>query len=300
MNIEDINIFLTINQCQNISKAANLLFMSQSTLSYRLSVMEADLGVQLFVREKGHGRLSLTQKGERFLLVAERMQNTWDEALELRNEKERLRLSVMGVDSVNEYFLVGFYQTFVREHPNIELSVFNQYTNEILGSVEQRNCDVGISNAHFNYDSIRSEVIFKEEYVCLMRGRTDEKKEEIGTLNIQELNPMAEVYQEFDFNLKQWRKMCGLEHQPKFRTETVSMNVHLMDTLGDWSIMPYTVAQHFNGIGPFRIYRLIQPPLPRSVYVTTNIKKDDSEVLLFKEKLIEYAKNNFVADLVYA
>lgn len=123
MNMEDINIFLTINQCQNISKAANLLFLSQSTLSYRLSVMEADLGAQLFVREKGHVRLSLTQKGKRFLAVAERMQNIWDEALELKNEKERSRISVMGVDSVNEYFLVGFYQAFVRESPTLILTM---------------------------------------------------------------------------------------------------------------------------------------------------------------------------------
>lgn len=108
-------------------------------------------------------------------------------------------------------------------------------------------------------------MIFKEEYVCLMRGRPDEREEEIGTLNIQELNPMAEVYREFDINLKQWRKMCGLEHQPKFRTETASMNVH-----------------------------------SRSVYVTTNIKKDDSRIFLFKKKLIEYTKKNFVVNLVYA
>ena len=44
MTITDINIFLAIIQNHNITKTAQQLFLSQSTISHRLALLEKEIG----------------------------------------------------------------------------------------------------------------------------------------------------------------------------------------------------------------------------------------------------------------
>ena len=52
MTQQDINIFLALVEKRNLSKAASALYMSQSTLSHRLNMLEKELNATLFTRRK--------------------------------------------------------------------------------------------------------------------------------------------------------------------------------------------------------------------------------------------------------
>lgn len=64
MNLRILNYFLTVAQEQNITKAAEILHITQPTLSRQLTQLEDELGIKLFDRS-GH-KLQLTDSG-RFL-----------------------------------------------------------------------------------------------------------------------------------------------------------------------------------------------------------------------------------------
>ena len=53
MDIESLKLFLSVVRIGNITKAAEELFITQSTLSKRIASLEHELGVKLFVRSKG-------------------------------------------------------------------------------------------------------------------------------------------------------------------------------------------------------------------------------------------------------
>lgn len=61
MDTRVLEYFLTVVREENITKAAEILHITQPTLSRQLSKMEEDLGVQLFVR--GKKGISLTNEG---------------------------------------------------------------------------------------------------------------------------------------------------------------------------------------------------------------------------------------------
>ena len=67
----DIQAFLVVNRVKTISRAAESLFISPSTLSWRISRLEGELGEQLFRRSKGVKQAELTQAGSQFLPYAE-------------------------------------------------------------------------------------------------------------------------------------------------------------------------------------------------------------------------------------
>ena len=53
MNLAEIETFLTIVNTKSITRTADLLFLSQPTVSHRLTSLENELGFPLVIRQKG-------------------------------------------------------------------------------------------------------------------------------------------------------------------------------------------------------------------------------------------------------
>ena len=80
MYFKDLSYVLAIARYQNITKAANSLYVTQPTLTKFLQNLEAELGQKLF-RKLGH-RFVLTYAGERYVEKA-------SEILNLKKELDR-------------------------------------------------------------------------------------------------------------------------------------------------------------------------------------------------------------------
>lgn len=61
MEIRVLRYFLVTAREQNITKAAELLHITQPTLSRQLAALEEELGTSLFIR--GNKKITLTEKG---------------------------------------------------------------------------------------------------------------------------------------------------------------------------------------------------------------------------------------------
>lgn len=62
MELEQLRVFLTLAETKNISRAAERLFVSHSTVSRSLAALEDELGVRLL--ERGNRVFGLTEAGE--------------------------------------------------------------------------------------------------------------------------------------------------------------------------------------------------------------------------------------------
>lgn len=79
MNIKHLNYVVTIAQERNITKAAEKLFISQSSLSYALSSIEKEVGQPLFYRQKNG--VIITQAGEKYVEAAQKILHIQDELM---------------------------------------------------------------------------------------------------------------------------------------------------------------------------------------------------------------------------
>ena len=64
MTHELVESFLEVVRLQSVSAAAQALYVSQSTVSHRLQVLESELGVKLFFRQRGFKQIALTESGK--------------------------------------------------------------------------------------------------------------------------------------------------------------------------------------------------------------------------------------------
>src|SRR2546421_12858097 len=96
MDLADLQIFRSVVQEGGVTRAAEKLNRVQSNVTTRVRQLEADLGVQLFIREGK--RLHITSEGKLLLDYAERLLALASDAREaVRDAKPRglLRLGAM-------------------------------------------------------------------------------------------------------------------------------------------------------------------------------------------------------------
>ncbi|WP_245625044.1 LysR family transcriptional regulator [Paenibacillus stellifer] len=113
MYFPGIEAFLAIVRTESISKAAELLHLSQATVSYRLKTLEKEMGSLLVERRKGAPKISLTPKGENFFSIAERWEALWRETQILQASGSQLSLAISAAESISHFVLPPVYRILI-------------------------------------------------------------------------------------------------------------------------------------------------------------------------------------------
>lgn len=125
MNLDQMHFFTVVAQMENVSKAADSLHMTQSTLSKNILRLEEELGVPLFDR---HGKkLFLNEQGSRFLDTCRKTLQDVSEAKEemrrsLGNPEKKIRIAICG----GLYKLFQCMVAFQEKYPEATFDVDTQ------------------------------------------------------------------------------------------------------------------------------------------------------------------------------
>jgi DNA-binding transcriptional LysR family regulator len=167
--LPQIEAFLEVAQRQNLSRAAEALFVSQPTLTARLQNLEASLGERLFVRTRRGMRL--TEAGETFLPFAEHAVRALADGRERLAELRRGaagRLVLGAPPTVTAYALPGLLARFHALHPSVRLTVKTGTSEEILEMVVHDQVQLGIMRALAHPDVVS--VPFYADTLVLIAG----------------------------------------------------------------------------------------------------------------------------------
>jgi DNA-binding transcriptional LysR family regulator len=151
--LPQIEAFLEVARRQNLSRAAEALFVSQPTLTARLQSLEAALGEQLFVRTRRGMRL--TEAGDAFLPYAEHAVAALADGRERLAELRRGvagRLVLGAPPTVSTYTLPALLARFSAEHPGVRLAVKTGTSEEVLDMVLHDQVQLGIIRALANQE----------------------------------------------------------------------------------------------------------------------------------------------------
>lgn len=145
MEIRVLKYFLVVAREENITRAAQLLHITQPTLSRQLIQLEEELGVQLFRRSKY--RIILTDDG---MLLRRRAQEIVDLAEKterefLRQEEELSGEISIGCGETNSMsWLSERMAAFRREHPLVSFSIYSATADDIKDRLEKGLLDLGL------------------------------------------------------------------------------------------------------------------------------------------------------------
>jgi len=143
LDVDQLRTFIAIAETGSFTRAADVVFKTQSAVSMQMKRLEERIGRPIFVRD---GRASkLTEDGERLLDYARRIVKLNVEALAAFDDKEftgRVRLGVP--DDYADRYLPEIMARFSRAYPGVELTVICEPSIELIERIDGNQLDLAI------------------------------------------------------------------------------------------------------------------------------------------------------------
>lgn len=268
MNIDDIQAFLAVVSNQSLTKAAEFLHLSQSSVSHRLKNLEQELGLVLVERGKGLKRIALTPAGEDFILVAEKWIQLLLETQSLKS-RTRLSLSIGAVDSINTYLLPNLYQQIICQCPTMRLYIYTQNSADLYDLIEQRTIDIAFVLHERIIKNIEVSPLFAEPMVVIRLALPEHLS--VPYIHPQQLNPQDELYHDWFPAYQIWHNKWWDPFQSShIQVSNGPMVLPLLRTPQQWAIVPLSIAQSKAATNQYTIQKLVDPPPDRICYKLTH------------------------------
>lgn len=147
MDINILKTFLEVYRTCHFGKAADNLFVTQSTVSARIRQLENELGVELFKRDRNN--IQLTPAGNKFLKHAESILNVWNRArFDINIQEEgKLPFVIGAIPSLWDIYLVNWLGTIREKFPNLSIIGEAVSTDSLIRGLLDQSVDLG-----FTYD----------------------------------------------------------------------------------------------------------------------------------------------------
>lgn len=144
MDLRVINYFLTVAREKTISKAAEVLHLSQPALSKQLKELEEELGVTLF--ERGNRSITLTEagfylenRGKEILALVETTTTNL-----LKNEMISGEISIGGGETQAFDYVANYLYELREKHPDINVHLYSGNADDVLEKVDKGLLDFGL------------------------------------------------------------------------------------------------------------------------------------------------------------
>jgi LysR family transcriptional regulator, cyn operon transcriptional activator len=169
MDFKQIRYFLKLAETEHLTRAAESLNITQSTLSHGLAQLEQDLGVTLFDRI-GRG-LKISQAGESFKTHAARSLQEIEAGKQELAALKNLQLGTLRIGVIPTFmdlFLPKIVARFSQNFPNVKLRLHILRADDIEQQLSEGQLDVGIAFYPTKRDDIETEHLLGEELKLVM------------------------------------------------------------------------------------------------------------------------------------
>lgn len=190
MNLRHIEAFQAIMSSGSTIGAGERLGLSQSAVSRMLAQLEEDLGLRLFVREKG--RLLPTPEADALLQGAMRLV---DSAQGFRRHSQQLRLGgfsrkllkVALPHTLATEMMPGLARRFMAQHPDVVLEVLSVSYSDAARAVLGRDADLAFVRLPLDLPGLKVVATLETDAVCIMPpGHRLERLEQVQPLDLEE------------------------------------------------------------------------------------------------------------------
>lgn len=265
MDLKQLEYMIKIAEENNITKAAEKLFITQSALNQQLLKLEKDLGTQLFVRSRTNWHP--TYAGEIYIENAKKMvrikKDTYNQINDLMDIKKG-KISIGFTPERGTEMFASIYPIFYKKYPNIKMEPMELTVKQQQHEISIGNLDIGFltlqdyQKTNDEYIHICSEEIIlavpKAHPLAHLGGKLGKKLPEISIERfkndsfaiMQKGSTLREIYD---------RLLADLHFNPHILLETRSCHnlYHMVSEGICCSVIPITYAQNNSNVVYFSI-----------------------------------------------
>ncbi len=198
MQVHQLRYFVAAAEAEGISRAAEKLRLSQPALSRQVSLLEDELGVRLFTRERQ--RVRLTEAGKFFLPRARKILDDLRSAAQTVGERfggDRRTLRLGFIGAVLDDVVAPATREFAREHPRTQVRLHDLSPQEQMDQLRAGELDAGILGNFEERDRrrFRTRVLLLNRMAAILPSAhplAKKKSLELGTLSREKWVSLAD------------------------------------------------------------------------------------------------------------
>ncbi len=261
MDIESIRTFIVLAHTRNYTRAADQLFVAQSTVTNRIQELERETGFSLFKRT--NRSVELTAQGERFLMYAQKVTELTDTSLaEISSQPEYDHYLRIGcADSIYEGHLADRILRHRAEHPRDYLKISIGLTENLLEQIQSGMLDVVFTYLPLKKNSLHCE-LYKQDALVLVTDISNTKYE--NGITVEQL--LKEKYLMCNFALQDVgqyiRKLFPKYHQFALEIDDCMKIVPYLLHQDSYTFLPKHMADHYISEARLRQVPLIDSNTP--------------------------------------
>ena len=168
-----LRVFRAVADEMSFRKAAEVLHLSQPAVSQQIRTLEEEAGARLFDRGAGEGhgtQIALTDAGRVLLRYANAAAETMSEArraLAALNDEVVGELRLGASTTVAQYVLPRMLGAFLRQHPQVRLSLVSGNTERIVEAVAEERVALGIIEGPAMRRDVKTERMMRDQMVLI-------------------------------------------------------------------------------------------------------------------------------------
>ena len=166
-----LKYFLTVAREENMTKAAESLYITQPTLSRQIAELEEEIGTPLFVRSNRNVVLTdagilLRRRVDELLAIESKIKDDFSEKGEVRGN-----VSIGMAEAASANTVADIIQVFRKKYPQVKFDLFTAMADQVLERIDKGILDIGFLLEPINvdkYDFVR--LHDSERFGVLMRA----------------------------------------------------------------------------------------------------------------------------------
>jgi len=245
MQLSLFRTFLEVAKQRSISRASEVLYLTQPAVTKQVQALEQEYGRKLFQRNRKE--LILTEEGKILLDYAQRLLALLDETrASVKNwEEVSGQLKIASNLTLGIYVIPKIVAFFRKVHPQIRVEVFLDNTETIIRAIKSGDANFGFIGRQLNEPNIVLHSFYQDRLVVVIgKGHTSGR----NTISWKKLLDVPFIGREKGSDIRtsyeKWFKERGIKIVPAIElnnTEAIKQSVR--EGLG-FSILPWCTVEH--------------------------------------------------------
>ncbi len=239
INLELYRIFYVVAECKNITKASEVLNISQPAVTKHIKNLEDQLGSPLFIRTKKG--VVLNEYGEKIFLKVKNALTLLDESEKQISEYKSMNKGTIRVGistSLTRKYLLKYIEEFHKLYPNIVININTDPTKELIKQLKNGLIDLIICKFP-NYEDLELDYIKLDQTKYIFVANSDYKELLNRKVNVNELVNYPMLLQKSPSNSRtsadKYFKSNNIKVEPK-------MNIGSSNLLIDFASIGYGIG----------------------------------------------------------
>ncbi|MBC7265756.1 MAG: LysR family transcriptional regulator [Coriobacteriia bacterium] len=168
MNLQQLRTFVAVVEHGSFSEAARALGITQPAVTMQIQSLESELGVTLLDRR--YRRVDLTEAGAALLPYARRVLEELEEArseIETMSGRVTGHLEIAASTTPGQYVLPLQLGSFLKQYPEVSVSLRVYDTAEVVERVEQGDAHIGMTGAEVAGARVLQERLGRDDLVMV-------------------------------------------------------------------------------------------------------------------------------------